>query len=235
MAKLIVERPPQSRHGRALRPVLVYSRRRVGKNVCMPTSVSRVLVSLAIAGVLATAVSACATESDASPAKPSASATPKPTETPEPTETQTPVTVGTPVTIDCNTLVSPDAIYAFNPNFGLSDSYKPAAGSEPATIVEAKGLACQWVNQTSGEIVQVAVANLPADKITALKNNYVMNSNSVPTYGVEGYFEAPAAEGGVGTAEAFSGTFWISASSDAFYEPGDAQPIIEAALAGIGG
>ena len=201
----------------------------------MPSSVSRILVSLALAGVVATAVSACASETDASPSEPTASATPTATETPEPTATQAPVTVGTPVTIDCNTLVTPDAIYAFNPNFGLSESYKPAAGTEAATIVEAKGLACQWVNQTSGQIVQVAVADLPADKITALKNNYVMNSNSVPTYGVEGYFEAPATEGDVGVAEAFTGTYWISATSDTFLEPGDAQPIVEAALAGLGG
>jgi hypothetical protein len=234
MAKLIVERRAQSRHARADRAVLVYSRSRVGKNVCMPTSASRVLVSLAIAAVLATAVSACATETEAKPAETSATPTPTATATatPEPTATQAPVTVGKPVTIDCNTLVTPDAMYAFNPNYGLSESYTPAAGTEAATIVEAKGLACEWVNQTSGEVVQVAVADLPSDKVTALKNNFVMNSNSVPTYGVEGYFEVVDT---LGVAEAFSGSHWISASSDAFYEPGDAQPIVEAALAGIGG
>ena len=200
----------------------------------MPSSVSRVLVSLALAGALATAVSACATETDASPAESSSAPAPTATEsaTPTPTSTAAPITVGKPVTIDCNTLVTPDAIYAYNPNFGLSESYTPAAGTEAATIVEAKGLACQWVNQTSGELVQVAVANLPSDKLTALKNNYVMNSNSVPTYGVEGYFKVVDT---LGQAEAFSGPYWISATSDAFYEPGDAQPIVEAALAGIGG
>lgn len=200
----------------------------------MSTSASRLLVSLALAGVLATAVSACATETEATPSESSAAptATATKTPTPEPTATQAPVTVGKPVTIDCNTLVSPDAMYAFNPNYGLSEGYTPAAGTEAATIVEAKGLACQWVNQTSGEVVQVAVANLPSDKLTALKNNFVMSSNSVPTYGVEGYFQVKDV---LGIAEAFSGGYWISASSDAFYEPGDAQPIVEAALAGIGG
>jgi hypothetical protein len=200
----------------------------------MPSSVSRVLVSIALAGVLATAVSACATETDASPAESSAAPTPSATAsaTPTPTATAAPITVGKPVTIDCNTLITPDAIYAYNPNFGLSESYKPAAGTEAATIVEAKGLACQWVNQTSGEVVQVAVANLPTDKLTALKNNFVMNSNSVPTYGVEGYFQVVDT---LGQAEAFSGAYWISATSDAFFEPGDAQPIVEAALAGVAG
>jgi len=231
MAKLIVERRTQSRSSRVRVPVVVYSRYRVGKNVCMSSSVSRVLVSLALAGVLVSAVSACATETDATPVESSAAPTPTASETPEPTGTPAPVNVGTPVTIDCDELISPDAMYAFNPNFGLSESYKAAAGTEAATIVEAKGLACQWVNQTSGEIVQVAVADLPAEQITALKNNYVMNSNSVPTYGVEGYFQV---EGTVGVAEAFSDSYWISATSDFFLEPGDAEPIISAALAGLG-
>ncbi|GAB3606915.1 hypothetical protein GCM10027413_23240 [Conyzicola nivalis] len=154
------------------------------------------------------------------------------TSTPEPTATQAPISVGSPVTIGCNQLLSPEAIYAFNPNFGLSESFTPEPGSEAATIVEAKGLACGWVNQTSGEALTVAVANLPTDKLTDLKNNFVTTSNSVPTYDVEGYFEY---DGTRGSAEAFSGPYWVSAVSPAFFEPGDAQPIIAAALAGLGG
>jgi len=197
----------------------------------MSSSVSRVLVSLAVAAALVSGVSACASETEATPSETSVPPTSKPTETPKPTATQPPVTVGTPVTIDCNTLISPQAMYDFNPNFGLSDGFKPEAGSEAATIVAAKGLACQWVNQTSGEVIQVAVADLPADKLTALKNSYVTSSNSVPTYGVEGYFEM---DDSFGVAEAFSGSYWISARSNFFLEPGDAQPIIAAAIAGLG-
>ena len=198
----------------------------------MPSTASRVLVSLALAAVLAGAVSACATETDATPAETSATPTASATPTPTPTASQAPITVGSPVSIGCDQLVSPDAIYAFNPNFGLSESYKPAAGTEAATIVEAKGIACGWVNQTSGEVIEVAVANLPADKLTDLKNNFVTTSNSVPTYKVEGYFEY---NGTLGSAEAFNGPYWISAVSPAFFEPGDAQPIIAAALAGLAG
>ncbi|WP_411701020.1 iron ABC transporter ATP-binding protein [Conyzicola sp.] len=206
----------------------------------MPTIASRVLVTLALAAVLTTAVSACASETDATPSATNtaptstSSSTPRLTKTPtpEPTATQSPISVGSPVTIGCNQLLSPDAIYAFNPNFGLSEGYTPEPGSEAATIVEAKGLACGWVNQTSGEVLVVAVANLPTDKLTDLKNNFVTTSNSVPTYGVEGYFEF---DGTRGSAEAFTGPYWVSAVSPAFYEPGDAQPIIASALAGLGG
>ena len=233
MAKLIVAALRYPCRAGPRPPDVVCPLPRVGENVCMPSTVSRVITSLAVAGVLALAVSACASETDATPAEsPSATPTPTASETPEPTATQAPISVGNPISIDCNTLVDPDAIYDFNPNLALSASYTPAAGSEAATIVEAKGLACAWINQTSGEIVEVAVADLPSDKLTDLKNNFVMTSNPVPTYKVEGYFTI---DGSVGRAEAFNGPYWISATSDAFLEPGDAEPIIKAALAGIAG
>jgi hypothetical protein len=197
----------------------------------MPSFASRALVSLATVAVLTTALTACASETDATPATSSPTPTSSATSTPEPTATEAPISVGSPVTIGCDQLLSPEAVYDFNPNFGLSESYTPEPGSEAATIVEAKGLACGWVNQTSGEALTVAVANLPTDKLTDLKNNFVMSSNSVPTYDVEGYFEY---DGTRGSAEAFSGPYWVSAVSPAFFEPGDAQPIIAAALAGLG-
>lgn len=200
----------------------------------MPASASRVLTALALAGLVVGAVSACAAEPAPKPTK-SSTASAAPSETPDPSATPTAAPVGTPVTIDCDTLIAPQAMYDFNSNFGLSESYKPAAGTEAADIIALDGLACAWINQTSGEVVEVAVANLPAAKLTELKNGFVMNSNSVPTYGdptrVEGYFQVV---GTVGQAEAFAGSYWISAASDAFYEPGDAQPVVAAALAGLG-
>ena len=196
----------------------------------MSASASRVLIALALAGLVVGGVSACSPDTPAAPAtspKPTASAT----TTAKPTPSATAAPVGTPVDIDCNTLITPQAIYDFNPNFGLKDSYKPAAGTEAADIVAMNGLACGWVNQTSGEVVEVAVANLPADKLTELKNAFVTSSNSVPTYGVEGYFKV---DGTIGEAEAFGGPYWVSASSASFYEPGDAVMIVDAALAGLG-
>ena len=139
------------------------------------------------------------------------------------------------MTIDCNTLITPQAMYDYNPNFGLSESYKPEAGTAAADIVDVEGIACAWINQTSGEVVEVAVANLPAEKLTELKNGFVTTSNSVPTYGdptkIEGYFEVVD---GLGQAEAFAGPYWISATSASFYEPGDAQPVVAASIAGLG-
>jgi len=200
----------------------------------MSASASRVIIALALAGTVAAAVTACAPETAATPDTTTTS-TAAPSQTPEPTASATAAPVGTPVTIDCNTLISPQAMYDYNPNFGLSESYKPAAGTEAADIVGVDGLACAWINQTSGEIVEVAVANLPAERLTELKNAFVTSSNSVPTYGdpkkVEGYFELAQ---GVGQAQAFAGPYWISAASASFFEPGDAQPVVVAAIAGLG-
>jgi hypothetical protein len=183
--------------------------------------------------MVATAVTACAPE--ASTPDSTKAPTEAPTGTPDPTASATATPGSTPVTIDCNTLISPQAMYDYNPNFGLSEGYKPAAGTEAADIAGVAGLACAWINQTSGETVEVAVANLTPERLTELKNAFVTSSNPVPTYGdptkVEGYFELAE---GIGQAQAFAGPYWISAASASFYEPGDAQPVVAAAIAGLG-
>lgn len=206
----------------------------VGENVPMPASASRVLIALALAGVVAAGVTACAPETGATPQN-TTTPTTAPSEAPAPTASATPAPGTTPVTIDCDTLITPQAMYDYNPNFGLSESYKPEAGTDAADIAAVNGLVCGWINQTSGEVVEVAVANLSDEKLTELKNGFVTSSNSVPTYGdptkIEGYFEVAE---GTGQAQAFAGPYWISSSSASFYEPGDAQPVVAAAIAGLG-
>lgn len=137
---------------------------------------------------------------------------------------------GEPVTITCKELVSPQAMYDFNPNFSLKADYSPASGSLTAQVTAQKGLACAWVNQTSGALIEIAVAHLPAEHLTDLKNNLVTTSNSVPTYGVEGYFKL---NGSTGEAQAFSDPYWIVATSTVFFEPGDAQPLVAAAITAL--
>jgi hypothetical protein len=168
-------------------------------------------------------------------ADPATSSTPSPSATPSATPTPSAsagdAIDGTPVTVTCNELVTPQAMYDYNPNYSLKADYKPAVGSLAAQVVTQKGLACAWVNQTSGELIEVSVANLPAAHLTQLKNDLVTTSNSVPTYEVEGYFKV---NGSTGEAQAFSDPYWIVATSTAFFEPGDAQPIVAAAIAALG-
>ena len=161
------------------------------------------------------------------PTAPTVSISPSASPTTQPSSPAT----GVPVTIGCEQLVTAQAIYDYNPNFSLQADYSPAAGSLGAQAIEQRGIACSWINQTSGETIEIAVAQLPEPELTALKNNLVMTSNSVPTYDVEGYFEV---DGGVGVAQAFPGPYWLTGSSTTFFEPGDAAPLIAAAVVGLG-
>jgi hypothetical protein len=122
-------------------------------------------------------------------------------------------------------------MYDFNPNFGLADIATAAPGSHAARALEYSGIACTWVNETSGEVLTVSAAHLPQELLTEIGNELVSNSNSVPTFGVEGYFQLVV---DLGEAEAITDTYWVAATSTAFFEPGDAQPIMAAALSGLG-
>lgn len=186
---------------------------------------------LAIVG-LAGCAPAATNPTTASPSNPSASATATATTTPMPSPSATPSDIdGIPVTMGCRDLISDQAIYDYNPNFSLKAGYAPAPGSLAASVAAQHGVACAWVNQTSGELIEVAVANLPSAHSTRLKNDLVMSSKSVPTYNVEGYFRV---NGSSGEAQAFADPYWIVAVSPTFFEPGDAAPIVAAAVKSLG-
>jgi hypothetical protein len=63
-----------------------------------------------------------------------------------------------------------------------------------------------------------------------LKNAAFAESQMVPTYGEEAYFEV---EGDVGTAIVFQGRYRLVISSVSFFEPGEPTAIIEAALGAL--
>ena len=186
---------------------------------------------LAITGAttLIVTLSACATSTATLPTP--TSTIPSAPTTPEPSATATPTVSGVAVTISCDQLISAQAMYDYNPNFVLDSEYVPGAGTLASRAAEFQGLACGWINETSGERIAVTVAQPNADALAQLGNDLVSSSNSVPTYLVEGYFQT---NGNVGEAEAISAPYWLTASSTAFLEPGDAAPIIAAARAGLG-
>lgn len=139
--------------------------------------------------------------------------------------------VGTPVDATCEQLVSADTLYVYNPNFGAIDDFVPAAGSAAASALEYRGVACRWQNQTNGQNIDVSVAQLDDETLTALKNTAFADSEMVPTYGEEAYF---GVEGSIGTAQVFQGPYWVVAESGVFFEPGDATEIVQSVLAGLG-
>ncbi len=186
-----------------------------------------------VAGALA--LSACAgAGTPAASATKSAPSTPATTAAPSSTPTPTPTDPPTPVTLTCDQIVTPDQMYAFNPNFGTDPGYSPTAGSLEASIVGYQGVSCGWLNQTSKDVIEIAVAKPPASGMDGLKNSAVTNSQPVPTYGVppqvEGYFTL---KGNKGEVQIFTGPYWVVADSPAFQEPGDAAQLMQNVLANL--
>jgi len=200
-----------------------------------PTFSSALRTGGAIAAVLvgALTLSGCVGNSGATPTpsasatKPSAGSSATPTPTPTPTDPPTPVTIG------CNELLTPDQVYAFNPNFGTAPDYAPKSGTLEKQVGDWKGATCAWSNQTSKILIEIAVAKPPASAMEGLKNAAVTSSQPVPTYGVppevEGYFKP----GTAGEVQLFRGSYWIVATSPAFFEPGDAAPLMQNVLANL--
>ncbi|RNE63641.1 iron ABC transporter ATP-binding protein [Cryobacterium tepidiphilum] len=166
-----------------------------------------------------------------------AGATPSPTDAPEPTPaatpTPTPTPSGDPVGLGCDDVLSPDDIYAFNPNFGTAPDYQPTG--VVATAPAYGGVACGWMNQSSRALLEVSVATPTDDALEDLKNKAAASGKAVPTYGtppeVEAYFSK---SGETGTVQVFFGTYWVVTSSVVFYEPGDAQKLIDMIQSNLG-
>lgn len=195
---------------------------------------ARTLAALAIAAA-AVALVGCtpAAKPDSTPSSSAtaggSTSTGSPVATPSPTPTLPP----TPVTLPCDQVVTADQLYAYNPNFAADPGYAPKAGSLEKKIGDWKGVTCAWQNQTSGDVVQIAVAQPPADQLESLKNAAITAAQPVPTYGtppqVEGYFKA----GDAGQVQIFRGPYWIVAESSAFFEPGDAAPLMQSVLGNL--
>jgi hypothetical protein len=158
------------------------------------------------------------------PGLPSSTGTPAP-------EPSASAIVSQPVDIGCDAVITPDDMYAFNPNVSIMPDGTPKAGSTASEIAAMNGLTCQWVNNTSNTTIDVAVAKLNDDELTDLKNRAVTESKQVPTYAappVEGYFTVIEDEG---EAQVFTGSYWVTLRAVDFVEPGDAEQLAEAAIA----
>ncbi|MFK4730238.1 DUF3558 family protein [Agromyces mediolanus] len=191
--------------------------------------------AILLAAAATAALAGCAPESPAPSGTPSGSPAPS-SQAPDPSTspTPTPEPTSTPFAADCDGLITPDQIYAFNPNFGLEDGFSPSSADVSATV-DAGGTACGWLNQTSGEVIQLGVATPAEAALDAARNQAASTSTAVPTYGtppaVEGYFRQ---SGNSGEAQIFTEDgYWIVIDSTALFEPGDAQQLVEAVLANL--
>ncbi|TDW29184.1 iron ABC transporter ATP-binding protein [Cryobacterium psychrophilum] len=207
-------------------PVLARARRR-HSGVILAGSALALLVLTGCTPADSTSPSASATPTASAAATASATPTPTPTPTPEPT--------GTPVAYKCDQILTAQDAYDFNPNYGTAPGYEPADGSLAATAVKYSGVSCGWSNQSSGEVIAISVAQ-PEDALnTTLKDAAIEGSQVVPTYStspeIEGFFTVSA---GTGQVQVFNGTYWVTLSSPAFFEPGDAQSLVATVLGHLG-
>ena len=163
------------------------------------------------------------------------SADPTTSTAPSSSSTPLPEATGSPITQICGDLLTLQDVYDFNPNYGSAPDYSPTADGLAATAAAHNGLTCGWSNQTSGELIEVSVV-APNDVLMAsLKQQADADSQAVPTYGtpptVDGFFTY---SGGSGQAQVFTGTYWITLSTPAFSEPGDAEGLLSVILAHLG-
>jgi hypothetical protein len=132
--------------------------------------------------------------------------------------------------MSCTDLLTLDDVYAFNPNVGSDPSYTPTSASAK-TAASFQGLTCGLLNQSSGGTIEISLTQPNAVLMTQQQDKAVASSKIVPTYGTP-----PAAQGfftvsdGIGEAQVFTDTYWLTVTSKEFIEPGDAESLVSAAL-----
>ncbi|WP_375406614.1 hypothetical protein [uncultured Amnibacterium sp.] len=165
----------------------------------------------------------------ASAAAPTAAAS-----TPVPTPTTPPPTQvaadATPVSIRCHALVPTAVARALDPGLRTVKGWTPAAGTPSARLSDLSGTTCDWTT-SAGDLLEVSVAKPSRADSTSLKNDLVVRSQSVPTFGGEAYFQIVDH---VGQADVFRGRTWLLVRSNRFFEPGDASTIVASALDALG-
>ncbi len=132
--------------------------------------------------------------------------------------------------INCTALISDQVVYDWGSgNFALEAGFTPEAGSSAAQMADEGGLACRWINLTSQETVDVAVS-IPTDGTLAAARDAAATAGSAAPELGDAFIHVAE---GVGYVDVFSGGYWLNLKSTWFSEPGDAKPLVEAAVAAL--
>ena len=191
----------------------------------------------ALAGLVVTAAAALLVGCTSSPVGAAAPRSSQPTAaptstavsqtTPPPTQT---AADATPLRKRCAKLVPAAVAAGLLPDLALERGWEPDAGSPAARLAALGGTACRWTD-SAGDVLEVAAAKPSVKDATALKNDLVRRSQSVPTYGGEAYFQVTDH---VGEADVFRGRTWLLTRSNRYFEPGDAIAVVQSALTALG-
>jgi hypothetical protein len=194
------------------------------------------LTALSLAA--AVSLSGCLPTEPSDPADPGTGPTTAPSATPSgsaapsdaPSPSATPAEHPTPVTIPCEAVIGPQTMYDFNPNFGLLANFTPGSGSLGARAVADEGVACRWINQTSGDTIDVSLSR-PGPAALASARKRAASGTALSGLGDAAFFQA---SGGSGTVQVFAGDYWITATSVYFQAPDDATLLLKDAVAAAG-
>ena len=192
----------------------------------------------AVLTITVLALAGCAPEpTSSSTPQPSHSATKLGSAKQSPTSSATtPALVGEDTGFTCDTLLSLQEIFDFNPNYYLSTSSPTAMGNELGkTATGLKGITCEYISQSDGPPIQLSLAKIQGDGITQVKSTLATSGKLTTLYGAEpavsAYFST---SGDVGTVNVLVGKFWLSGSSQGFTSPEDAAKIFTPVVAKLG-
>lgn len=155
--------------------------------------------------------------------------TPSPTliETAEPSD---PALTSTPVEIDCDSLLSLETVYEFNPNVGIDPAYVPTARGAEALAYD--GVSCGWINQTSGDSLAVSVARFDEVSLSALQQ--IAREREGSTEVGPDNTATFRTVNGIGALELFADGYWISIESRMIVEYADATLLIDEISSALG-
>lgn len=173
--------------------------------------------------------------------QPEASKTQEKTSTPTSSATETtagptplaisPTLKSSPVSFNCEQLIPLQTLYDFNPNFALDASKSPADGSPEKQIQDLRGLVCAYVNLSSGDEVQVAVAQLDAAGIKEVTTKLEKNDTASTVFSQSAPNKAFfSVTNGVGVAQIVTNKYWIVCSSSSLSTAEDISPLVNAAI-----
>lgn len=131
-----------------------------------------------------------------------------------------------PVSIPCTSVISAQSMYDFGPNFALVSSFTPPSSSLAARAAASSGTVCRWVNETSGEAIDVSIAKPSSVDFESLLAQ-ARAGTPVPRSSGETFFSSVD---GAGTAQSFQGRYWITVGSVYFGSADDLAPLLDEAL-----
>jgi hypothetical protein len=155
-------------------------------------------------------------------AAPTASVSPSPTATAtaEPTPSAEPTVEpgATPVDLACDQVITPQQMFDFNSIYSAVDE-APEAGSPAGQALALDGVACRWVNTSSGVAIDASVAQPAPAQLQALRDAATGETGY-------GFFDG-------GVAQAFADPYWVTVASPDFTVAEDAAPLVGAVVGNL--